>query len=624
MSAFGATLSTASATFTLDDRAFQKGGRRVIASMERMGQRLDKVATAARRILIVGGAALGAFVALAAKQEKAERSVEAALRATGKEVTANARMLKTQASEIQRITRFGDEFVLQLQAMALNLGASADNATEWVKAAIGMAAALGEKLNPTLIRYIALAQQGDFTMLRRYIPALRETTDATKQLAIFTDFVNKGFEQEIELAKTASGRFQQLRNVLGDLGETIGSIFTPALADASVQLAESAQAITEWIERNRDAIKVNTILAVKFLAFLVVLPKIFAALKFVVAALTSVTLAAGGLALAFVGLVPLTLVTVLSRVNQELERMKRNMREARAEGETLRGIFDQIAKAKDAGDLAGVLSGKQAALKQRQDKAVRLRTRLQDLEKLQQTGRRRREDQGRITGRVSPPGRNERLRSLEIKDLLDELSILRLVITKSQAEIRALETRIPPTREDKLAAIAKRISATDESIEKGRARQKDLREQHQALVDMPRPASDRKIRDREAAIKGFRTLLRDEFNALIKLQILLKSLQDEQDQLEKKGRAPGTSPDVTAPRAAEPRGRPTGQFLGAEALFRQIQQRVSGIDREARALRAAQETSKNTKKSADSVGKTVALLESIDAAIRSGRGVVFT
>ena len=83
-------------------------------------------------------------------------------------------------------------------------------------------------------------------------------------------------------------------------------------------------------------------------------------------------------------------------------------------------------------------------------------------------------------------------------------------------------------------------------------------------------------------------------------------------------------PGVAAGAGTARRGLPTGQFLGPQALFKAIQQRVSGIDKEARALKAAQDTSKNTKRSAANSTQQVSQLGAITAALRGGIGAVFT
>lgn len=321
-------LAGAFAEFTLDDRKFRKGVSRVTDSMKRVGEGMRKASRLARNMLLVGGGALLGFVKLAADQEKAEAQVRAALRATGAEVDSNARKLQDEAAAIQKVTRLGDESVLMLQALALNLGANADSATRMVKAAIGMAAALGQEVNPTFLRYIALAEQGEFTMLKRYIPALRKTNDALEQLAIFQEFTNRGFAQEIELAKTTSGSLTQLKNVVGDLGESIGQAFLPMIRRKISSLRALAPRLQEWITKNQAAIVANTMLAARVLAIVLVLPKLIALITGLVGLIASTTTRAIGLGVAISGIVAIPLLAWLRDIHQEIAQMKGDLDEA--------------------------------------------------------------------------------------------------------------------------------------------------------------------------------------------------------------------------------------------------------------------------------------------------------
>lgn len=178
-----------------------------------------------------------AFMALAAvvgyksikawqKQEDAERAVAAALRATGQEVDNNLVKLKEQAAAMQKVTRIGDETSLALAAVAIGYGVNADKADDAVKAALGLATKLGKDLNPQMLQYVVLAQQGEFTMLQRYIPALRKTEDAAEKFAIIQKFVAEGYQQAIELGDTQAGKLAKLRNAYGDVLEQIGRILT--------------------------------------------------------------------------------------------------------------------------------------------------------------------------------------------------------------------------------------------------------------------------------------------------------------------------------------------------------------------------------------------------------------
>lgn len=224
-------------------------------SLSRMNVNLDAFARKAKRaFLIVGAAAVAGAVLVvkaAVKQRDAEFMLAAALNATGHQAELYMGNLKAAAAQIQKNTIYGDEFVLDLMAQGLNLGVTGDKIEGATKSAIGLAIALKMDLQ-TSMRYATLAMQGEFTMLRRYIPALRQTEDAVKQLAIIQKVAAGGYEQAKEYTKTAAGQYAQLKNEIGDTAEKIGSALIPALNSVLAALKKFMVFVREridvWVE----------------------------------------------------------------------------------------------------------------------------------------------------------------------------------------------------------------------------------------------------------------------------------------------------------------------------------------------------------------------------------------
>jgi len=193
---------------------------------------------------LVGG--IKQLASLAMEQEKAEQALQAALAATGQGFGDHEAAMKSLAAEVQRNTIYGDEFVLGLMTQATNLGVTAGNMKQTTQDAIGLATALNMDLN-TALRYSILATQGEFTMLQRYIPALRKTTDVTKKLAIVQKLAAGGWEQARVQIKTTAGSLAQVKNELGDVGEKLGAGFLPLwreLAGLATQFGR--EAIKQW------------------------------------------------------------------------------------------------------------------------------------------------------------------------------------------------------------------------------------------------------------------------------------------------------------------------------------------------------------------------------------------
>jgi len=242
-------------------------------------------------MLLVGGAAIAGFLKLAADQEQAVRELESALRANGESVALWSQRLQDAASELQRITVFGDEFILQQQKMLLNLGVTADQLDEATRASIGLAVAMGSDLK-SAVRNYSLALSGNFLMLNRYIPAVREANNVIDKLAALNEFAAKGFEQAQAETETFRGATLQLKNAIGDLGELLGDVFIPSILEAVKKIHEVIPAIQMWVKENSSLILTITKWTAGMAAALVLIPTLIAGILGVVKVLALLKTAA--------------------------------------------------------------------------------------------------------------------------------------------------------------------------------------------------------------------------------------------------------------------------------------------------------------------------------------------
>ncbi|APF17002.1 hypothetical protein Calab_1538 [Caldithrix abyssi DSM 13497] len=165
------------------------------------------------------------------QQEEADRALASALQQVNQYTDENYKKLKDQASAIQSVTTVGDEQVQMLQTLGLNMGLSLDKLNEATKGAIGLSTAFKEAGldQATAMKGLALAYQGDFTMLQRYIPALRTTKDVSEKMAIVQKIMTDGFQQAQDVTKTSAGRMKQFSNIVGDFKEKLGDLVKKAL-----------------------------------------------------------------------------------------------------------------------------------------------------------------------------------------------------------------------------------------------------------------------------------------------------------------------------------------------------------------------------------------------------------
>jgi hypothetical protein len=199
-------------------RSLQSFGKNMTAT----GMLLSKALTAP--IAAFGAVSVNAFT----KQEDAERKLAAAIATTGGEVDKNMARFKAFASELQSVTRVGDETTLQLLQVATAQGLTADSAERAARNAIAMESAFGVSAS-SAIRMTAALEGGDATMLKRYIPALKGVEDNTLAVAMAQDILNGAFDIAKADAQTFGGQLVQLKNSFGDFQEQVGSVIAEAM-----------------------------------------------------------------------------------------------------------------------------------------------------------------------------------------------------------------------------------------------------------------------------------------------------------------------------------------------------------------------------------------------------------
>ena len=216
-------------TFTADLKQFNAGLKNVSNRLGEVGKNMESFG---RNLAVKVTAPIAAFSAVSVKafaeQEKAELKLRAALEANGREVDKLFQEYKDFASQLQSVTIVGDEATLAMLQMAENMGLTGENAKRAAQNAIGLSSAFGISAQSAM-RYTAMLEQGDTTMLNRYIPTLRSVEDEAERVALAQDILSKAFETSRAEARTLSGQIQQIRNNFGDFQEVVGGIIAEAL-----------------------------------------------------------------------------------------------------------------------------------------------------------------------------------------------------------------------------------------------------------------------------------------------------------------------------------------------------------------------------------------------------------
>ena len=225
-----------------------------------LGQKFKNLASTVAdiaKVAIAAGAAVAGVVTaksiqLASEQEDAVNRLTTALITAGDFSSAALKDFEAFASGLQKISRFGDEAILNQLALAKSFGATNSQAKEIVSAATDLAAAFGTDLE-SATRNVSKTLGGFAGELGEQIPKLKQLSAAQLQAGAGIKVLAeqyRGFAQRE--VKSFSGAVTQARNAFGDLLEKFGEQITksPAiiasitkLNNLFVKLAENFQGI---------------------------------------------------------------------------------------------------------------------------------------------------------------------------------------------------------------------------------------------------------------------------------------------------------------------------------------------------------------------------------------------
>lgn len=188
-----------------------------------------------------------------ARQEGAEANLAAAIRATGASAGSTTAALKALAGNLQRITTYGDETTLEMQALAVSLGVPTGKMQDCIEGAIGLSKALKIELKQATI-ISAQVLQGKTEKLNEYLPALKNAETNAEKLAIAQMAMARGFSQAKTETETLAGAAKQCANIWGDNAELVGK----SLAPAYKAFLQVATALGEFFNKNSAIITIIT------------------------------------------------------------------------------------------------------------------------------------------------------------------------------------------------------------------------------------------------------------------------------------------------------------------------------------------------------------------------------
>lgn len=224
-----------------------------------------------RQAVRVAGQLVDAF----GRQEQAEARLEAVMRATGEAAGFSAEQLKDQAAALQQVTIYGDEAVMEMQAIIATFKSIQGDVFErTTELALDLSAAFGQDLKSSAIQLGKALEDPatGLTALRRIgvtfseaqedmIKGMQEAGDvAGAQAEILKVLEGQVGGTAEAMGSTMTGEVEKLKNAFGDFKEMLGFVILDAIEPLVTGLTTLLTKINEVFAKLRENREAESIL----------------------------------------------------------------------------------------------------------------------------------------------------------------------------------------------------------------------------------------------------------------------------------------------------------------------------------------------------------------------------
>lgn len=169
---------------------------------------------------------LSGAIDASAEAERAQRGLDAAIEITRGNIPGLSDSLQDFAAKLQASTTFEDDAIIATEGLLVQLtDLDEKGLKEATKGAIGLASVMGMDLQ-SAARLVAMAMEGNYDRLTRYIPALREAKTEAEKKTLVMEKLGQMYQRAEADTGTYTGKMEQLKNAFGDMKETIGDFIT--------------------------------------------------------------------------------------------------------------------------------------------------------------------------------------------------------------------------------------------------------------------------------------------------------------------------------------------------------------------------------------------------------------
>lgn len=179
------------------------------------------------------------------QQAKAEKSLEVA-------IGFHSKALLEQASAIQAVTTFGDESIIQGQAMLAQYKLTEAQILRLTPAMVDFAASQG--INVVDAAKLLSKTLGSSTnAMSRYGIEVNGAAGSNERLSSLIEGLDQKFSGQAEATMAGAGTLQQFSNTLGDIQEKIGSVVLKGFTPFIRLFSFAAKAVDGWLAPTEKA-----------------------------------------------------------------------------------------------------------------------------------------------------------------------------------------------------------------------------------------------------------------------------------------------------------------------------------------------------------------------------------
>jgi methyl-accepting chemotaxis protein len=241
-----------------------KGATKAIKATESRFKRLGKTlkTSALAQVAAIAGVAvalrglvrgLGAAIGAANRQAEAVNALDGALASLGPSAERVSLALQDQAAALQKVTTFGDETIIQAQAMIASFVKDEDAIKAATKATLDLAEAKGFDL-VAAADLVSKTLGSSTNALTRYGIEVTGAVGSTERLTSLTENITRVFGgRATKATETFSGKVKQLSNAWGDLAEAVGEAITKnedasqSIDDLTKSVANASPAVAKFV-----------------------------------------------------------------------------------------------------------------------------------------------------------------------------------------------------------------------------------------------------------------------------------------------------------------------------------------------------------------------------------------